>query len=115
MAEMPAVSMLRSLGVAIGTLRQLHAEPTAATLAQWSDQISEVLAEEERRWLSEDRCRRRGRSLRWLRQRFAGWEQVGVARWRDGRREYHELVVPVQVLELPASDAREQARRDAAA
>jgi len=110
----PAVAVLRHLARDLEQLRTLPALPTEAALTKWADLASEALRAEEQRWLSEDRARRRGRSLQWLRRRFAALEAAGLARWLGGRRQYHEHAVPVQALEPPRSDdARQQARRDA--
>ncbi|NUO65777.1 MAG: hypothetical protein HOQ34_19620 [Gemmatimonadaceae bacterium] len=60
-------------------------------------------------WLSEAEARlRSGKSVEWLRARFAGWAAAGHARLDGRRRLYRQLIVPKRANE---SAAREAGRR----
>lgn len=97
--------------VALGAL----AGPVA--LERWVAALDAESALEAAQWISEDRAlRRSGKSLRWLRRHWRQWEKDGYARKVKGARSYFAAVLPQGRLALvPADDAREQARRDAAA
>jgi hypothetical protein len=91
------------------------AGPTA--LERWVAALDATAEHDAAQWVSEDRAlRRSGKSLRWLRRHWRQWEKDGYARKEHGARVYFAAVLPQGRLALvPADDAREQARRDAAA
>lgn len=62
-----------------------------------------------------DAMSKSGKGRQWLRARFPGWLEQGLARWdprRRGHRQYRSLIIPQRAN---AEAARAQARRDAAA
>jgi hypothetical protein len=68
-------------------------------------------------YLSEPEAQlRSGKSTAWLRRRFPEWQRQGLARLRNGAREYLKVVVP-HALDVDAlrADARRAAQKDAAA
>jgi hypothetical protein len=65
-------------------------------------------------WLSEDEAHSRsGKSVDWLRQRFPGWLDLGLARLsesRPPRRQYRRITIPIRAnLDAARADARRQA------
>lgn len=67
-------------------------------------------------WLTEDEAHSRsGKSVAWLRERFAGWLDLGLARYSDtrpARRQYRRVIIPVRAnLDAARADARRQAEK----
>lgn len=65
-------------------------------------------------WLTEDEAHSRsGKSVEWLRTRFASWMDLGLARYTDARpprRQYRRVIIPVRAnLDAARADARRQA------
>lgn len=98
-------------------LAALGALAGPVALQRWMAAIDAETERQAAQWISEERAlRRSGKSLRWLRRHWRQWEKDGYARKVDGARMYFAAVLPQGRLALvPADDAREQARRDAAA
>lgn len=110
--------MLEQLAREMQRLGELGGSIGPAGLGRWEAQLREVLAAEERCWLSEERAvRRSGKKAGWFRMRRRGWVEDGYARRSEqGMWEYHEAVVPrARFQPRPADDPVEQARRDVAA
>lgn len=67
-------------------------------------------------WLSEaDAVAKSAKSKWWLRARFPGWVDRGLARWdpkRSSQRQFRSIVIPQRVN---SEAAKAQARRDAEA
>ena len=69
-------------------------------------------AQEYLEWVSEDDAIRRTRHKRpWLRARFAEWERAGHARYRNRKREYRLIILPIGANESAAYEAGRQAGR----
>lgn len=82
----------------------------AAGLERLCDAVAGA-AEDYLTWLSEGDARlMSGRSVEWLRGRFAGWLALGLARMNGKRREYRALIIPRRAN---LSAAREAGRRAA--
>jgi len=65
-------------------------------------------------WLTEDEAHSRSaKSVEWLRTRFAGWLDLGLARYSDtrpARRQYRRVIIPVRAnLDAARAEARRQA------
>lgn len=69
------------------------------------DSVSESLRE-YLTWLSEPDARlRSGRTVEWLRGRFAEWASEGMAEVRSGRRYYRAVIVPLRAHASAAFEA----------
>jgi hypothetical protein len=69
------------------------------------DRVSESLRE-YLTWLSEPDARlRSGRTVEWLRGRFAEWASEGMAEVRGGRRYYRAVIVPMRAHASAAFEA----------
>ena len=66
-------------------------------------------------WLDEGEAHTRsGRSVEWLRSRFADWEEQRMAEYRGRRRFYRRIIVPRRAnLEAARAEAERDARRSA--
>lgn len=106
---------IEQLSREIDQVIRLRCSPSDDTLKRWKLLLTEALAGEGP-WYTEDRAARRGiHASRWFRVRFPAWEAMGYARLRDGRREYHEAVVPVEPARGALDDPERQAAKDEAA
>jgi hypothetical protein len=69
------------------------------------DSVSESLRE-YLTWLSEPDARlRSGRTVEWLRGRFAEWASEGMAEVRGGRRYYRAVIIPLRAHTSAAVEA----------
>lgn len=79
------------------------------TDARIIERVCERVAESLREyltWLSEPDARlRSGRSVEWLRGRFAEWASEGMAEVRGGRRYYRAVIVPMRAHTSAAFEA----------
>lgn len=81
-----------------------QAESLAAFVERVADAARPYLT-----WLSDAEAKMRsGKSVEWLRARFAAWEAAGLAKMVGRKRYYRELVIPVRAHE---DEARELGRR----
>lgn len=65
-------------------------------LRKWLELVRQARQTEAARWYPEGRAHMRsGRSVRWLREQFPGWEAIGYAELRQGKRYYHLAVLPL--------------------
>lgn len=94
-------------------LRRHGQETTAAAIDGIVDRVKDA-AEDYITWLSEaDAAMRSGHHVKWLRARFAEWEQSGHARKERGRRYYRQLIVPLRANTSAAYEAGREAARKA--
>lgn len=95
MAAVPLEEVLANWRERASALRLCGHRAEAETIEGICDEVG-AAGEDWLRWLSEDEARlRSGRSLDWLRARFAEWEQEGHAeKGPGGRRTYRQCVVP---------------------
>lgn len=93
-------------------LRRLGDRDRAGAIEEYADKVAES-ARDFLWWLSEKEAElRSGRSVRWLRSRYAEWAATGNAR-RDARNErhYRALVIPQRVHKSAAREAGREAAR----
>ena len=94
-APLRAVDVIERLEGDMQTLLDLGGVLGEPGLKAWLAKIRRVREAEAARWYPEGRARTRsGRSVRWLREQFARWEAMGYAERRQGKRYYHEAVLP---------------------
>jgi hypothetical protein len=85
--------------------------PQANKIEQLCDDVGRS-AQEYLEWVSEEDAMRRSRHKRpWLRARFHDWERAGHARYRNRKREYRLIILPIGANESAAYESGREAGR----